>query len=43
MKKIPVTNPYNGRVVGEVPLQDGNQVREVLTARREYLPIGPGG
>ena len=30
MKKIPVTNPYNGRVVGEVPLQDGNQVREVL-------------
>ena len=30
MKKISVTNPYNGRVVGEVPLQDKNQVRDVL-------------
>ena len=30
MKKIQVTNPYNGKPVGEVALQDGNQVRDVL-------------
>ena len=30
MKKNPVTNPYNGAPVGEVLLQDGNQVREVM-------------
>ena len=30
MKKIQVTNPYSGKPVGEVALQDGNQVRAVL-------------
>ena len=30
MKKIQVTNPYSGKSVGEVALQDGNQVRAVL-------------
>jgi len=30
VKKIQVTNPYNGKPVGEVALQDGNQVRDVL-------------
>ena len=30
MKKIQVTNPYSGKPVGEVALQEGNQVRAVL-------------
>ncbi|NCY21210.1 aldehyde dehydrogenase family protein [bacterium] len=30
MRKIQIHNPYNGKLVGEVPMQDGKQVRESL-------------
>jgi acyl-CoA reductase-like NAD-dependent aldehyde dehydrogenase len=30
MKKIPVHNPFDGKLVGEVPLQDGKEVKDVL-------------
>lgn len=30
MRTISVNNPYNGKPLGEVPLQDGNQVREAM-------------
>ena len=30
MKKIPIHNPFDGKLVGEVPYQDGSQVKDVM-------------
>ena len=30
MKKIQVHNPFEGKLVGEVPVQDGSQVKEAM-------------
>ena len=46
MKKITIHNPFDGRLVGEVPLQDGKQVKDVMDRgagvfadRSKWLPI----
>jgi acyl-CoA reductase-like NAD-dependent aldehyde dehydrogenase len=30
VKKIPIHNPFDGKLVGEVPYQDGSQVKDVM-------------
>ena len=30
MKKIPIHNPFDGKLVGEVPYQDGSEVKDVM-------------